>query len=505
MDNISKVAGLITALAAVAALLFFNHTAFFFFLNYWRTPIISLSIALILAMSGYFYYKKRWPGKNGCVVFILAIATSLTALFYNPYPSASLIGISGFYSEKDGAWVSAATDTNAEKISQNLKRISQKISAKENPYFTFTSPDETESWRFPSLFLTNMSKEELIALAQKKSQAPVTLVGFSQEGKLSELRYSINQNYMDPNAHSLTHENDWYNHLFAKVISNKTLSEDQKHSIIATILFIDINARSLRAKKAEIGSIGIANQIVKTLDAISELQKAHPFIKPELNYLMSGLIISFSDVYNDELDNATHAELLMQALTTYPYYPYTDEATFNRNFAKGNYASWQLDKDTTADLTLIDRLIQITETLPQEIKNQVIGDFYEYVFEKNPTPVMFYSWLELIKADRPLNTFTKEEAPFVKFLEDLTDHFLKEHADMDDDYIALKSAALYAVYNSYYQRIGQPKKARRLEEKIGKIFSDHPGVSILSTEIAKKCELDEKEDKCNSGGNKASP
>lgn len=112
---------------------------------------------------------------------------------------------------------------------------------------------------FRHCFLTHRSKQQIINLAEANSRSVVTLVGFTRDNKIEKIHYSLNGKLLSPNAHSINLESRWFNQIFDKIILQSQLTDAQKREIIAKILFIDINARTLSARKDEMDAIGMAN------------------------------------------------------------------------------------------------------------------------------------------------------------------------------------------------------------------------------------------------------
>lgn len=487
LENIANFSGNIVTFAALPALIFFNYSAVLFFLNEWQFPFLFIAAALYIFAIMYYAKKRAYPNKSASGLLLILTGATCSAAFYNPYPDTSLISISGFYNEKDGAWVSSNTDENTQDILGKIKDTWNQATSKENPSFRFAEPFAIETWQFPTLFLTHRSKQQIIKLAEENSDSAVILVGFTRDGKLDTLHYSLNKKAFQPNTHGVIQENKWFNLLLSKIIDNPTLSDSHKREIIAKILFIDFNARALSVRATEMDYLGMANLVVKTQDEVIALQNKYPFIKDELNYLIAGLTASLIDVYKDQLPEEKAADLLIQALSYYPYYPYSDKESFQRAYVKSSYTNWRLSNDSEDDVTLINELLQITNAIKDpETKRTIINDFKNYIFLTHASPVMFYYMLEMIKTIHPLLETPLKDVGHIREWEEYTDNFLRQHTGMDDDFIDLKSTALYSVYYFWFTKVNRKKDAARVLKKIENITNYNPNIVPFLIKINKE-------------------
>lgn len=186
-----------------------------------------------------------------------------------------MLTISGFYTEKDGQYVNNATDENAEKLITAIDDIHKKVSAHEKPLFKFIRP-EAKSYHLLSIYLSGKTKKEIFGLSENKIKSPVIITAFSTQDALSEVHYAIKAEYMNANAHAAEIEIAWYNDLFKKIMNNSELHHDEKIEILAHILFIDINARSIKAGSQWMSPIGVENYINKIIDSVTEIKdKTH--------------------------------------------------------------------------------------------------------------------------------------------------------------------------------------------------------------------------------------
>ncbi|MBG6241057.1 MAG: hypothetical protein EKE20_03340 [Candidatus Symbiopectobacterium sp. Dall1.0] len=242
-------------LAILSVLSLFKDPSIFYYLND-NKAAVAVSLLLYIAITtAYYRVKKRKPGKwsitSMCMMFIIGCF----ALFYDPYPAPSLLTISGFYTERDGQYVNNATDENAEKLITAIDDIHRKVSAHENPLSKFIRP-EAKSYHLPSIYLSGKTKKEIVGLSENKIKSPVIITAFSTQDALSEVHYAIKAEYMNANAHAAEIEIAWYNDLFKKIVNNNELHHDEKIEILAHILFIDINARSIKASSQWMSPIG---------------------------------------------------------------------------------------------------------------------------------------------------------------------------------------------------------------------------------------------------------
>ncbi|MBN3043218.1 hypothetical protein H4F47_09835 [Pectobacterium brasiliense] len=489
LEDIANFAGNVVTFAGLPALIFFNVSAVLFFLNEWRIPLF-WGAASIFILALIYYIRNRVHPKKSTFFLLLMLATATgSAVFYDPYPKIAQISISGFYHEKEGAWVSSNTDENTQDIIRQMEDTWNRATSKENPSFRFIEPFAIKSWQFPTLFLAHRSKQQIIKLAEENSRSVVNLVGFTRDSKLDSLHYSLNEKTLAPNEHGTSHENRWFNNLFAKIIDHPTLIDSQKREVIAKILFIDINARALSIRVGEMDAIGMANLIANIQDEIVALQKKHSFIKDELNYLMAGLTTSFIDVYDDELPKEIAADFLVQALSFDPYYPYPDKESFQRAYVKMSYANWRLSNDSEDDVTLLSHLTQTTYSLPDiESKNEVINDFRNHVFLPHISPVMFYYMLEMMKTAHPLLDIPSQQVEKVRELEEYTDKFLSYHPGIANDFIELKTVLLYSVYYTWYKKVNLEKDAARILKKYEAVLENNKNITpFLMTINEKNC------------------
>lgn len=480
LESIAKFAGNIVTFAALPALIFFNFSAFLFFLNEWRTPLIWGSVIIFIFSFIYYIRERAYPEKSMCFLLLLLFGATGSAAFYDPYPPASLVSISGFYNEKDGSWVSSNTDENTHDIIQKMEESWARATSRENPSFRFARPFAIYNWQFPTLFLTHRSKQQIINMVEDNTRSAVTLVGFTRDDKLNALHYSLNEKVLEPNMHKVVHENAWFNKLFAKIIDHPELIDSQKREIIAKILFIEFNARALSARADEMDVFGMASLVDKTQDEVVSLQKKYDFIKDELNYLMAGLTASFIDVYGDTLPEETAADFLIEALSYYPYYPYPDKENFQRAYTKMSYASWKLSQDSDDDITLLNHLAQMTYDIEDsQVKERIIKSFKDRVFMPHESAVMFYYMLDMTKTARPLLEIPAQQMNEVIELEKYTDKFLQHHPGMDNEFIELKSALLYGVYHTWYKNNHREKDAAKFLAKFEGILDNNESIRFF--------------------------
>lgn len=476
-QDIATFSGNILTFLGLPALIFFNFSSFLFFLNEWKIPFICGSVVILITTLIYHRKKRRYPNKSSCFSLLVLFFAMGCAIFYQPYPEFAQISISGFYNEKDGGWNSSNTDENAYDITHQMEETWKRATSKENPSFQLVPPFAVENWQFPTLFLTHRSKQQIINLAEANSRSVVTLVGFTRDNKIEKIHYSLNGKLLSPNAHSINLESRWFNQIFDKIISQSQLTDAQKREIIAKILFIDINARTLSARKDEMDAIGMANLVVKIRSEVIDLKGRYPFIDDELNFLMAGLTASFVDVYSAELSDDVAAGFLVQALSFHPYYPYPDKESFQRAYVKNSYDKWKLTNDAENDVTLLSHLAQLTYFIEDtKEKEKIIDEFKNQVFLQNQSPTIFYSMLEMIKTSNSLLDIPVKQIHEIKEIEDYTDNFLYQHPGMDDEFIELKSALLYGVCHTWYVNHNRKKDASRLLRKFTNIVDNNPNV-----------------------------
>jgi len=179
--------------------------------------------------------------------------------------------------------------------------------------------------------------------------------------------------------------------------------------------------------------------------------------------------------------------LLIQALSYYPYYPYSDKESFQRAYVKSSYTNWRLSNDSEDDVTLINELLQITNAIKDpETKRTIINDFKNYIFLTHASPVMFYYMLEMIKTIHPLLETPLKDVGHIREWEEYTDNFLRQHTGMDDDFIDLKSTALYSVYYFWFTKVNRKKDAARVLKKIENITNYNPNIVPFLIKINKE-------------------
>lgn len=125
-------------------------------------------------------------------------------------------------------------------------------------------------------------------------------------------------------------------------------------------------------------------------------------------------------------------------------------------------------------------------TLPQKDQMDITNKYMNEVLIKNPSPVLWYYYFDLIKSHSKIPESKKNQFQTILDYEERVDNFYNDSKGIDKNYIDLKSSVLYSLFYAYYIRNGNKSDADRNYDKVNTLLNENPIAKVLFYKIATK-------------------
>ena len=434
---------------------------------------ISAAISIIIII------KKKEITIINILSIIISLILVLMFSIYNPYPERSTIEISGVYIEKNGKYLPDLTETFSSEIKEDLEKIFINYAKQNNPFFQYMYPD-CISYKYPQMYIANLDKKTIVERAQKNSRLLISLVCFSDDKGIKDIYYDINLKYLTIADHEKSEETQWLHNLFKKIINEKIITTE-KISIIANIIFLDFNSRNITYQGRTNPAFYWSEYSSRIMNELYNLRNKYKFLYNEFDYMATGIIMSYYDVYHDELSDEEISDMLIDALSIYPYYPISNEKLFETEYIRINYYMWGINKKGSHENQLILSLLEYyIRKLTIDKKKEYVVKAYDMIFKNTKSIMLKLYYYDFSKAYKFIpNCDINDKTEINKMNKELDNIYNSEYPIEIKDFVILKCCIIYSLMAMYYISVDDQKKANECGLKVRKILENNQQVKNM--------------------------
>ncbi|MFH0974954.1 MAG: hypothetical protein V1874_04135 [Spirochaetota bacterium] len=456
---------------------YFNKSIYYYLFDI-KYILLAIVILYNFIVFIYFFSTKKKDYK----IFIsvpISIIIILLIIFINPYPKCDTITISGFYEEIGNHYQNTSNgDEFANRIIANFKKMSEEFSLLNNSSFQYF-PIDAKKFILPNTYSENMNKDDYENNMRNNLRSPTGIVGFVKNSKIENIVYSLRKNIIFRDIKKSRNEIDVVNHIITYILNNHKLNENEKIDIISSILFLDINSRYVSyTTYQEITAEELGLYILNLVEEISKIKFKYNSLSKEINYLITGLMLSFIDAYHGDMSDEQISKVLIDSLSLSPYYPCLNEQEFASIYLNTEYNKHK--NNGIKNLPILYELGNMIAECDLNLKERILNSAKKQIFFTYNSSILYLMLIDFYRLKKPFNEYTKKD---LYMIDEINNLFLKaiivNKNEKLTDFIILKQCLYYHGFIRAYLELKMDDKVDFYFSKIGVILDSNSKVRTL--------------------------